>query len=516
MYLRSPSNRPAIMNELVEARAELSRLEQKGQQLLKELLDVRAATDAQRTRIDVLVRERGRTIACLPTELLVWIFTLCIGPNSVGPDTMDQDVDMQRRQSAGVSRHWRDVILHSPILWNYIIMSPHHSPSLKTRLKRSYGAPLNILITGWWRPRIKGGLAKDLAIVIPYADRWSSLTIYGNSPASMAFVINKVNHMKFPSLRHVVFHRVEDTSNAKSPCLDFLSPTCSPTLEHLVVRDFIPTLNLPTLSKLKTLDLMFENDIAARVPSIFFVQSLTTLSLIGDDSCWSLEQDSIQFPVLQTLILHITDPNQFMEAIVAPVLDNFDFSTTSVDNPDSVAFSRLRNKFSAVRCLTFDLGDKLRGLDDTRGIAICQAFPDVRRVEIYANDVQPIFAHSPKPGSQGCLLSSCNNLELLVIRFSFPKWSRPEELHGIDSLVEWLTGRIDSGQGRLRVKLSEIFEISDSVFTMIYNRLRKCCILELDDIPIELRIRLSTSIHFPLRLVSTLSCQFNLLNRYLW
>ena len=61
-------------DELAAARAELTRLEQEEQQLLQNLLDARAALTTQRSKIDVLVRDRNCMISRLPTELLVRIF----------------------------------------------------------------------------------------------------------------------------------------------------------------------------------------------------------------------------------------------------------------------------------------------------------------------------------------------------------------------------------------------------------------------------------------------------------
>ncbi|KAL4079595.1 hypothetical protein J3A83DRAFT_1128675 [Scleroderma citrinum] len=473
-----------ITDELVEAWAELTRLEEKEQRLLKLLIDVRVATNAQRTRINALVRERGRTISRLPTELLVYIIGFCIGPNSI-----HWDVRMRRQELACVSRHWRDVILQSPILWKYIVVSPDNSPFLKTQLKRSCGAPLDIRITDWSRSYGIGGLTASLATVTSSADRWRSLAIDRNSEASTELVLNAINQLELPSLRGVNLEGfgLADSENIASQ--DFLSVTRSPALEHLVIIDAAPT--FPTLSQLKTLDLTFRGDNVTLVPSpaLFFIQSLTMLSLSGNFDHWSLEWDSVQFPILQTLKLDIAEPRQFMEAIIAPKLESFDYSSKK---QDSVVFGRLRNKFSSVRRLS------LLHQHHAYDIALSQAFPSVHCVEIRADNVHPLFAHPQKPGPQGYPLGDFHSLELLTI--FCPRYTHFGLLDDFEPLVQWLTERVESGQGWLRVKLVEIFR-GEKNFTVVYNQLRKCCILELDDVSIA-PLHLSKSAHSPLRLVS--------------
>ena len=69
-----------------EARVELALLEEKAQQLLKQLLDVRAAIATQRAKIDALSRTslRQSTFDHLPTEILVILASALIIALSVG------------------------------------------------------------------------------------------------------------------------------------------------------------------------------------------------------------------------------------------------------------------------------------------------------------------------------------------------------------------------------------------------------------------------------------------------
>ncbi|KAL4072527.1 hypothetical protein V8B97DRAFT_2041323 [Scleroderma yunnanense] len=292
----------ATVDELDAARVELARLEQKERQLLKDLLDVRAAADAQRTTIDILVEARRPTIANFPTDVLVRIFTL-------------------------------------------------------------YLDPLNLI-----EVRIPSGheLSANLVIIIPSANRWNSLVV---DSSSLAFFILLTNHLKFPSLRYVDIDGDRGIWN-----VDFISATRSPALESLNLG---VTYDLPKLPQLKTLNLSIYS--TSRLSPSLFVQSLTTLTLMGNIEGWLLERDCISLPVLRTLNLCLTKARHFMEAIIAPRLEYFDYSS---DSPDSIEFGVLRNKFSTVHHLSL-----LRQENANCGMALCEALPGIRCVEVRADSV---------------------------------------------------------------------------------------------------------------------------------
>ncbi|KAL4073342.1 hypothetical protein V8B97DRAFT_227534 [Scleroderma yunnanense] len=389
--------------------------------------------------------------AHFPTEVLVRIFTFYLDPLSL----IHVRIREQRQRLAGISRHWRDIILHTPALWKDIVVTRHESRHfLKTQLKRSCEVPLNIKITASWH-----ALSAALAIILPSANRWNSLII---DDSSLASFISLTNHLKFPSLRYVDIYGDRGVWD-----VDFISATRSPALENL---DLHRTYDLPKLSQLKTLSIRCTSGLS---PS-FFVQSLTTLVLRGDIEGWSLERDSISLPVLQTLNLYLTKAGHFMKAIIAPRLEYFDYSSKA---PDSVEFGGLRNKFSTVHHLSL-----LDQEDATCGMALCEALPGIRCVEIRADSVLK-FAQPQRSGSQGYPLGDFHNLELLTIDFSRGELSLDEVLHDLDPLVQWLTERMESKRGRLRVRLAKFHHHSkhcENNFTTMYNRFRKCCILELD------------------------------------
>ena len=123
------------MEELTQARAELARLEKQEQQLVKELLHVRTAVRAQRTKLEELARQLPAPINRLPDEILLQIIELSM-PSSV--------------RLASVSRCWRDMILHFPRLWTIIKVTPtRHRSHLKAQVTRSAELPLDVEICSW-------------------------------------------------------------------------------------------------------------------------------------------------------------------------------------------------------------------------------------------------------------------------------------------------------------------------------------------------------------------------------
>ena len=487
-------------DELAAARAELTRLEQEEQQLFQNLLDVRAALKTQRSKIDVLVRDRNCMISRLPTELLVRIFSYFLRQylGLIHPHP-------RRQLLASVSRCWRDVILHTPTLWEYIMLSPFDGPfSLNTQLERSRDARLDVVITEWSNRHVDN-MKESLDIAISSADRWRSLAIRGNMPPCTAWIIAHMNGIKFPSLQRLRVEEFEATAFGNLASPRFLSSASSPVLEDLSIDNFTPPLGFLPPPKLKTLQLTFDNEVHSRLSPPICIsssQSLTILSLFGNTNDWSLEGDSITFPVLRSLALSVSEPRHFMKAIVAPVLEQFAYSSKDVEVSDSVVFGELGNKFSTVRRLSFKFHSELRRSDHARGVALCQAFRGARTVEINGDDVHSLFS-SQALGPQGYPLDNFNNLESMAISCYESNWLEPGGLRGVDSLMKWLTNRIESGRGQLRVKLKDsIYVAAEDSFTSLYNQLRKCSILELKNVPIAPTMHLSTSDHFPLQIVS--------------
>ena len=479
------------VDELVAARTELARLQQEELQLLKQLFDVRAAASAQGIKIDALVRERNRTISCLPAELLDRIFNIYI--HLEGPE----EIYWRMHQLASVSRYWRDTILCTPTFWTCVMISPDDTPFLETRLKRSHSALLDIVIMDWMDRNDETELIKSLRIVASCANRWRSLTMDMaeiNKPFTVS-VIDEINHLEFPRLQRA---NIELSNNWYLPLPAFLSSKNSPTLEHISLGHLIVQPGFPTQSKLKTLKL---TNVSFRLlsPAVLFSQSLIELSLVGTMDGSLLEPDSIKFPVLRTLILHSDDPQPLLEAILAPMLEYFDYSHRSVQDSDATVFGRVKNKFDAVHHLAFSLGESYCP-GATCGVILCQAFPGVRCLTIKANEMGRIFLRYRC--KQRRIMDDCSSLEQVTISCT----DCNQTLFSMDSFIWWLTNRIGSGQGRLRVKLTGTFPpITETRFVAICDQLRECCILELDNVVVTPLVHLSMSEHSPLRVVSTSS-----------
>ena len=193
------------------------------------------------------------------------------------------------------------------------------------------------------------------------------------------------------------------------------------------------------------------------------------------------------------------------------MLQYFNYSHRTVRDPDHVVFSRVKNKFDAVHLLTFALRDVSHRLDDTCGVALCQAFPSVRYLSINAHDIGRILAPRQQSGSLRCFMGDCNSLEQVTISCSN---SMPWTLNGTHTLVQWLTNRIGLGQRRLRVKLTGMFPpVTKAGFVAICDQLRQCCILEVNDVLVTPPMRpLYMSGRSPLEVVSTSSSKIGIAN----
>lgn len=105
------------MDELEWARAKLSRLEIIERAHLEHLLAVRNAAKVQRIRIEEIVKRRYPAIYRLPIEILARIFRFAL-IREEGKSKQFDVIRERRRNLAGVSRLWRDVILDTPDLWS--------------------------------------------------------------------------------------------------------------------------------------------------------------------------------------------------------------------------------------------------------------------------------------------------------------------------------------------------------------------------------------------------------------
>ena len=481
------------MDNLTQARVELARLEAKAQELVKQLLDVRAAVSAQRSKISQLLRQASPPIHRLPTELLLPIFEFDISAHP----------DCERKQDlAGVSRRWRDVILNSPIFWT-IINIPRLDPScINAHLKRSGESLLDIAITVRGHGQLDYEcLAPYLDIVTPHAHRWRSLhvfdvgvpdAIFGGMilPVGM-FIVEAIDHLQFPSLKRVI---IPSFGGIEYP--DFLTPTCAPALEHLDLGEVLLYENFAPPSTLKTLRLTLDEFDEVHYPSFAYIiptQSLTTLSLSGDIADWILRPNSIQFPVLSTLTLSVGPTNELLQAIIAPNLEYFNYDPYYEDHPLSFAFEDLEDKFNSVNHFSFLRTARFHGAPDSGILSVCKTFPNVHHAELRLQELSDLFPDRSSDAVSTHIrypVDLWKDLQSLTLRGPSSVWVK-----GIDHLSEWLMRRQKLDLPPFRIKLTDFGRHSgSSVFLDHFERLHECLgnysSLEFD-IPITKKINLS-------------------------
>ena len=475
------------MDELAQARVELTLLEEKARELLEQLLDVRTAISTQRAKIDELSRTRPRpdTVNCLPTEILVSILDL---------DFRTHDYLDRKKELAGVCRRWRDIILRTPCFWSTIYLALDES-SINTHLERSRGTLLDIVIE--CAPSTSPEyLAFDpgLDIVMAYAHRWRSLLVIAPDDSSdenpyedgeepfTHFIADRIKHLHFPSLKSVTIFEACDVG-----CLDFISIARAPALEHLELDEFMTDHDIVNpVAMLKTLKLNF--GLASFIDHLSFwslvpTQALTKLSLSGETTWFLLQPNSIDFPSLLSLeMVRVTKTRLILDAIVAPSLEQFNYTRSQDGDSPSVAFGGFRSKFTNVRQLSFSGG---WGVHHSDAMCLCEAFPGVHHVELVGQNWPFLFDPPPiqfEPGSDSHIrypMDFWTELKSLTFNGLHPKWLEH------DQFTTWLVRRRTSSPQQLHVKVkgshrSKAGRYIDQRSIRPYEHLKENCILELD------------------------------------
>ena len=473
-----------IMDDLARARVELALLEERARDLLKELLGVRAALSTQRTKIGELIRTKPSAINYFPTELLLSVLDLAVH-TSEDPG--------RKQQLASVCRRWRDIILGGPSLWTTIHVAQLDTSSIKTHLERSRGAPLDIVIKApVWALSKHLALVPSLDIVGSCAHRWNSLVIAGDycrddedaETALAEFIIKRINQLHFPSLK-----RVAILTHCDITLQVFLSAVRAPALERLefeaiAIRhpDFLP---VTTIKSLK-MDFFDSPRSSPSFPYMIPTQALTDLSLAWVQDSLILQPNSIHFPSLKVLELscmRMDLAGQFLDAIVAPSLERFKHVSLGSDDPPSILLGRSRFKFTNVRHLFCSCLDGF-ALCYNDAMALCEAFPGVRHMEFEANHLPCLFhttAIQELDRNPRRPIDVWTELESLTVRM-------PKELEP-NLLSVWLADRRDLGLRPLHVKLSYSSysphdEAINDHFPLLYEALKRNCILELNNVPL--------------------------------
>jgi len=473
------------MDELAQARVELTLLEEEERELVEELLDVRAAIAMQRAKIDALSRSslRPSTINYLPTEILLVILDLDVHTH--------RPPELRKQTLASVCRRWRDVILQTPYFWSTIHVASA-TTSINTYLERSRGTLLDIVIEcAPSSPSKHLALIPGLDIAMACAHRWRSLLIttgdnsFRANPEEVGqkllidFIADRINHLHFPCLKSVTISSLCDVGH-----LSFLSIARAPALEHLELNKFMTIRDIPDpVAMLKTLKLSFQADSFIDYPpcwSLIRTQALSKLSLSGRTQSFSSQPNSLHFPSLMSLeMIRVADTKSVLDAIVVPNLKQASFS--QCDSP-SVTLSGSRSKFTNVRQLSFTRCSNWDGLLHSHAIRFCEAFPGVHHVELDAEDWPYLFnppSTPTEPGPNSHIqypMDLWTELKGLTFKGLHSKWLED------DQPMAWLLHRRTLSLQQLHLKVNGSYYVKNAHQGAIstYKLLKENCILELD------------------------------------
>ena len=199
---------------------------------------------------------------------------------------------------------------------------------VKTRVTRSRQYPLDITIRFWGE---NAPLAPLLDIVVPHVHRWRTLDMQENGRECSQLILDKISHLKFPSLVRASI-RSRYTQDMEYP--PFLIPDNAPSLISIYLDNLGP------------LDL----------PPLLSSQHLTTLALTYSGRPF-LQTDSISLPLLTSLTLQAKCPRELLLAIVPSNLLYFHLTLVEPGNEQRTLFHGLKSKFRTVQHLKLHIED---------------------------------------------------------------------------------------------------------------------------------------------------------------
>ncbi|KAI6138015.1 hypothetical protein EDD17DRAFT_1771105 [Pisolithus thermaeus] len=471
-------NAISITNELNEARAVLAALERQEQELLDQLRRVHFAKQAQRTKMEELARQFPRPpISRLPNELLLRIFKLLLGAATLEDGTRTSDLQLSWKQGlAGVSRHWRDVILNSPCLWTTIIITPVCKvASMKVHLQRSSQFTLDIEVCSWDHPGREDALKDLFVVLVPHAHRWRSFAIRDNVRETYIYaVLDELQQLSFPSLTRVSLSNVPISPPEElAPKPVFFRQGACHRLKYLnLVGDFTDAASFQIPLSVTTVSLDFRFDLIEDeqhwIPDLFRSFSclqLTSLTVAGYISNYHLPPNSIQLPLLEKFVCNLSHAKAVVQAIVTPSLSHMEchHSGSWGESPKNV-FTGLGSKFTGVHCLALsELYLMLPNRDSTETQDICLAFPNIRHL-ILGNGDAELMLHPD-------VATHWQYLESLTIH------SDAEDTSGLlDRLLPWLKRRRDLSQPVIKVRFKG--SMNGRAISSLYEALHGVCTLE--------------------------------------
>ena len=439
------------MDELAQVRFELEQLERKERDLDEELSRLRVAIGAHKSRIEHLAWVKA-PIKILPTEVLSYVLELIL---------TDHLYEHYISSLAKVSRAWKHIILNSTKFWGHIHLLPRQKMSLvKERVARSCRSPLDISISLWEANDVE--LSSFIDVVVPHVHRWRSLDICQNNHRSLQLILDKINHLKFPSLIRASI-RIHHTRDMEYP--PFLRSDNAPSLTSICLDDLGPMALPPSLSS----------------------QHLTTLALTYSGRP-SLQTDSISLPFLTSLTLRAKHPKELLLAIVPLNLLYFHLTVEEPGDEQRTLFHGLKSKFRSVQHLKLHIEDDFVS-DVECATSISSTFPNVRQVELCTAEVNDFF----RLGSDGSRPADhWRWLEFLTF-----DQMEIRSVSSIEHFVRWLREEDSKGLPMLPVKFidcvflptyignDESYYSSPSSLSRIHRILREICILDMVDVEVR-------------------------------
>ncbi|KAL4075233.1 hypothetical protein V8B97DRAFT_1896839 [Scleroderma yunnanense] len=478
------------MDELDEARLELSRLEQTERELLEHLSDIRCAAESQQSIILSSRPDNASPIGDLPAEILLRVLDLHL-QNALDPAS--DAYLIRKRDLAGVSQHWKNIVLGCPKFWTSIDFTPKWlGPTLLTHLEKSGQCLVDIKVHSWGRNCAVDDdiLIEMLDALVSHAHRWRSLVIRDDvSRSFLDRILERLDQVTFPSLTCVSiieWARWLDREGLRWDDLfrervdhypRFLWSNGCPRLKCLELSDFIIPDDIQAPPSLTTLAL----ELSHFSHSIFFQsslsQQLTSLSLFRGLYSLPFILNSIHFPLLEELVLRITGVGHFLAAIIAPKLRHIDYIPLIGEQPFSVVFVHLQSKFSTVQYISLEL--PILDMDPPNAAQlVCMAFPNVLHAELSLDATLPFF--KLRDGSRA--VNYWGHVQTLTLKArtdSLP-WRVPEYF------LEWLNERMDRGFPKLVLRVLQIGAAISYRGTPLLSSdsLDDYCILEVENVPV--------------------------------
>ena len=335
-------------------------------------------------------RQTQAPIDSLPTEIVCKILTTAIETTLPRGDAHR----IRKPELAAVCRRWRDIIVNTPLLWTYIEISPKWliMSLLKAHVKRSRECPL-VIVCHHLSQKARLGTYHDeilaLDFVFATVHRWRSLTLIGYSIGG-AHLTSKFSCTVFPLLTHLSIQH-------DLMCRPILHPEHVPALKYLEtsMSAFIP--NAPCPPALEELTIDSFCPWPSRSLELLSLQGLKALSFCGHTGEERIQPDIVHLPLLTRLSLNVSHAKQLLRILSAPSLTRIIYQQKDSETLFT-AFNGIPSKWANVhelglRLVEWGFSNRHQREDYCVGLtALCLAAPEVRSIEVMAEDLDQLLA----------------------------------------------------------------------------------------------------------------------------